>query len=192
MTVEHPRRTVRADVGPPERLAHWQLGLPMARGHLARYVCADRCVRGSDAVADVACGIGYGASLLNAAAYHGYDRSSVAAEAQALYGWRSDRTFYGTDLDDPRWQPACDVDVTVCFETLEHLRDPQRVAQRLARWTSRVIVVSVPSIPTVGINPYHLHDIDVDELPGWFPNFEPVDRWDQVDEDAVVWTLHAR
>jgi hypothetical protein len=151
-------------------------------GHVARYRYAARYVRPSDTVKDVACGVGYGATLVPCRRYLGYDKPEVTAVIGHPGQW------IGCDLDDPAWFPA-ETDVALCFETLEHLADPARVAGALAESTRRVVVVSVPSVRSVGINPYHRHDLPPRSVPPLFAGFAVAQTWSQVDEQAVVWLL---
>ena len=150
------------------------------RGHLERYAYAGRQVRAGETVNDIACGIGYGATYLLHAVYRGYDRPGVFAPFRA--------TFIGCDLDDPDWRPK-PCDVTVCFETLEHVQDPAHLAAVLCETTRRAILVSVPVVPTRHLNPHHLHDFSRAEIPPLFPGFRIADEWAQPSDSAHVWTF---
>ena len=112
-------------------------------GHVARYQYAAQHVRKGDRVNDIACGTGYGAVLLPGCRYRGYDRPGVP-----------DTSFPGdfrpADLDDPYWAPAR-ADVTVCFETLEHVKDPARLARVIATTTGRTIFSQRLSVGVVAM-----------------------------------------
>jgi hypothetical protein len=60
------------------------------------------------------------------------------------------------DLDKADTLPA--VDVAVSFETVEHLEDTERFVSLLREATGRLMILSAPVMPTVGINPHHKHD----------------------------------
>lgn len=150
-------------------------------GHIARYEYAARHVRDGETVNDIACGSGYGATLLLRGPYRGYDRAGVPDASFP-------GSFHAADLDDPEWTPSA-ADVTVCFETLEHVKDPARLAAVIAATTRRAIVVSVPVVPTKHLNPHHLHDFTGDDIPPLFPGFEVVDEWPQPEEFSHVWLL---
>jgi hypothetical protein len=153
-------------------------------GHVARYMWAAQHVQAGETVNDIACGVGYGSTFFLRGPYRGYDRPG--APDPQFPG-----SFHAADLNDPGWEPAV-ADVTVCFETLEHVKDPARLAAVIARTTRRLIAVSVPVVPTKHINPYHLHDFTAEEIPPMFDGFEIVDEWPQPEELAHVWLLGRR
>lgn len=153
-------------------------------GHVARYRYAARHVRAGDTVNDVACGTGYGAVLLPGCRYRGYDRAGVP-------DLRFPGAFHAVNLDDPAWVPES-ADVTVCFETLEHVKDPARLARVIGETTERAIVVSVPVVPTRHENPHHLHDFTERDIPPLFAGFRVVDEWAQPEELSQVWLLERR
>jgi hypothetical protein len=151
-------------------------------GHVARYRSAAESVREQHTVKDVACGVGYGAALISCHRYIGYDKPEVIGGIEFPGQW------VGCDLNDPAWWPV-ETDVTLSFETLEHLEDPARVAAVLAESTRHLIIVSVPSVRSVGINPYHLHDFTGPEVPPLFVGFDAIDEWHQAEEQTIVWWL---
>ncbi len=154
------------------------------KGHVARYTYAARHVRAGETVNDIACGVGYAATLFLRGPYRGYDRHGAPDP-------RFPGSFHTADLNDPVWEPA-PADVTACFETLEHVRDPARLARVIARTTRRLIAVSVPVVPTKHINPYHLHDFTTGDIPPLFAGFDVVDEWPQPEELAHVWLFERR
>jgi hypothetical protein len=153
-------------------------------GHVARYLYAAKCVRDGETVNDIACGTGYGATLLLRGPYRGYDRPGIPDPSFP-------GSFHAADLDDPSWVPDM-ADVTVCFETLEHVKDPARLAAVIAETSRRAVVVSVPVVPTKHLNPHHLHDFTTADIPPLFPDFEVVDEWAQPEELSHVWLLERR
>lgn len=134
-------------------------GRPTA-GHEARYALAAGFLRPGDIVVDAACGIGYGALLLDAhgdVTYYGVDRdTSVVAVKE-----HSRRTFIQADLQE--WQPDFDFDVVVGFETIEHLEDYGMYLD-WARRVKRFVIVSVPIVPTKDDNVFHFHDFKRDDI----------------------------
>lgn len=136
-------------------------------GHTQRYELAASLLQPGDRVLDAACGIGYGAEILHTHGprhtYEGIDRDGVDAR-YLKYGW-----FTHTDLNT--WQPTDTTwDVAISFETLEHLADPQHLADVISH-ARRVLCISVPTQPTKHFNPYHLHDFTVDDIPAMFPDW---------------------
>lgn len=153
-------------------------------GHVARYQYAAAQILDGETVNDIACGTGYGATLLLRGPYRGYDRPGIPDPAFP-------GTFHAADLDDPAWRPD-PADVTVCFETLEHVKDPARLAAVIAETSRRAIVVSVPVVPTKHLNPHHLHDFTTADIPPLFPDFTVTDEWPQPEEVSHVWLLERR
>jgi hypothetical protein len=129
-------------------------------GHEARYALAAGFLRPGDVVVDAACGIGYGALILDVhgdVTYYGVDRdtSIVAVEEH------SRRTFIEADLQS--WQPSFEFDVAVGFETIEHLENYD-VYIEWARRAKRYIIVSVPVVPSKHENVFHFHDFERDDI----------------------------
>jgi hypothetical protein len=151
------------------------------KGHTVRYLYAARHVRDGETVNDIACGVGYGSGFFLKGPYRGYDRPGVPDTSFP-------GSFYAADLDDPDWEPSR-ADVTVCFETLEHVQDPARLAAVIGRTTRRAVVVSVPVVPTKHLNPHHLHDFTAQDIPPLFDGFTVVDDWAQPEELSHVWLL---
>lgn len=152
------------------------------RGHVERYELAASMIRPGDTVLDAACGIGYGGIVLaeNAPAhtYWGADRSTPDLLDPAR--------FLHVDLDT--WEPDFTFDVALCFETLEHLADPARFAQIILR-ASRLVVASVPTVPTKATNPYHLHDFTVDTAAALFTSGRIVDVIPQPAEVSHIFVI---
>jgi len=142
-----------------ERVTPEMFGRPTA-GHEARYALAAGFLRPGDVVVDAACGIGYGALLLDAhgdVTYYGVDRdTSVVTVAE-----RSRRTFIQADLQT--WQPPFEFDVAVGFETIEHLENYEAYLDWVRR-ARRFVIVSVPIVPSKRVNPFHLHDFERDDV----------------------------
>jgi len=161
----------------------------MAAGHRQRYELAARWCHPGYVVNDVACGIGYGAMAFDRVQYHGYDLPGIADDRYEVVNGTT--RFHPCDLDDPTWHPQDVADVTCCFETLEHVKDPPALAHVLAENTRHFILVSVPTQPTMADNPTHLHDFTVEDIPPLF-GWSMVMRWTQPEELAHVWLLACR
>lgn len=161
--------------------------LSVAGGHFYRYQLALDLLQSGDVVADIASGIGYGSAILTRPGvdYIGVDK----IEPDEKFA-RNGTFVSGVDLD--KWQPDFDWSVSVSFETLEHVADPQRLAGILKR-ADRLIVLSTPTRPTKHVNPYHLHDFTVDEVLAMFDDWELVHLEDQPNElsHIFVWQRHA-
>jgi 2-polyprenyl-3-methyl-5-hydroxy-6-metoxy-1,4-benzoquinol methylase len=102
------------------------------------------------------------------------DRADAIDSEFLPYGW-----FTAADLD--AWEPSIRFDVAVCFETLEHLSEPARLARVLCQ-AQRLAVVSVPTVPTKHMNEFHLHDFTVESLLKLFPWYDSVEVIPQPEE----------
>src|SRR3954467_9721959 len=92
-------------------------GRPTA-GHEARYALAAGFLRPGDVVVDAACGIGYGALVLDApddVTYYGDDRGPPRGPVEGHERRPVIKANVGV------WQPAFPFDVAVGFETIEHV-----------------------------------------------------------------------
>lgn len=152
-------------------------------GHVYRYLLALDWIERNQKVIDVACGVGYGARILadKNVDYFGVDKIQ-ADESYIRYGnW-----LFGVDLNTHRlnWKG----DVAICFETLEHLENPQHLADELMA-SAPLIIVSVPTRPTKHLNEYHLHDFTVDDIIAMFNNVELVYIEDQPEELSHIFVF---
>lgn len=147
------------------------------KGHLDRYEWAAEWLFPGERVLDVACGIGYGASVMLdrlSFEYVGADKIEPATEFAGLGEFHS-----GVDLDS--WIPGFEWDVSVCFETLEHVKNPEHLASQVER-AKRLLIVSVPTRPTKHFNEYHLHDFTVDDVLELFADHRLLEMRDQPEE----------
>jgi 2-polyprenyl-3-methyl-5-hydroxy-6-metoxy-1,4-benzoquinol methylase len=153
-------------------------------GHVYRYNLAADLILEGERVLDVACGIGYGAGILQSKhviKYVGVDKMDIPDD------FKKHGTFLsGVDLDV--WEPSLEWDVSVSFETLEHVKEPQRLANILKR-ASRLIVLSTPTRPTMHMNPYHLHDFTVDDVLTMFDDCRVVSVEDQPKELSHIFVF---
>jgi len=145
----------------------------IAQEHWHRYAFARSLARGRR-VLDVACGEGYGSAWLarEAADVTGVDIDARAVgHAAATYRASNLRFAVGSATALPL--PAASVDAVVSFETLEHLpREAQ--AGMIAEFDrvltpTGILVLSSPNRPQYSDargyrNPFHLHELDRDEL----------------------------
>jgi 2-polyprenyl-3-methyl-5-hydroxy-6-metoxy-1,4-benzoquinol methylase len=153
-------------------------------GHVYRYRLAADYLLPNERILDVACGIGYGAQVMAETKdfdYSGVDKIEPADTFRA-YG----RFLSGVDLDE--WSPDFVWDVSVSFETLEHVRDPQRLAENLML-AKRLIICSTPTRPTKHMNDYHLHDFTVDDVIALFDGWELRHIEDQPEELSHVFVF---
>ena len=153
-------------------------------GHVYRYELAASWLKPGERVLDVACGVGYGAKLmsdLRPVKYVGVDKIVPAPEFAGLGQFHA-----GVNLDE--WVPDFAWDVSVCFETLEHLENPQHLADQVAK-AKRLVIVSVPTRPTKHFNEYHLHDFTVDDVLTMFAGCEVLHLEDQSEELSHIFVF---
>lgn len=151
------------------------------KGHVYRYQLAERFINEGDIVYDIACGIGYGSKILteNKKIYYvGIDKIDPAPAFEQYGKFKSkDLNEYSGDGD--QW------DVSVSFETMEHIEDPTKFANTLKQ-ASKNIILSVPTIPTKHLNQYHLHDFNVDDILNMFKDWHLVHLESQPEEYAHI------
>lgn len=136
-------------------------------GHSFRYLLARGFVLPGETVLDAACGVGYGANILakNAKMVYAIDGDPEALTVARRHYDATNVCWQQSDLDERDELPL--VDVAVSFETIEHLEDPGHLVSSLREAAARLIILSAPVIPTVGINKHHKHDISpVPDQPG--------------------------
>jgi 2-polyprenyl-3-methyl-5-hydroxy-6-metoxy-1,4-benzoquinol methylase len=134
--------------------------------HLERYHYAgSHLVPG--AVADVACGVGYGSHLLATKYAQGISNiKAVDIDAESIAYARAHYQhtlidFINSDaLSFVAGEPLHNI---VSLETIEHLPDPQRFINHMASQlvSGGRFVASVPITPSMDANPYHLQDFSV-------------------------------
>lgn len=120
--------------------------------HIERYEWAVQRIKGK-VVANAACGTNYGSELLKIPTrlVIGFDRNDSALGIAR----DRDRLFHiKRDIQDETFDGF---DTLVSLETIEHLVDPYAFLENLST-TIKELVISVPIIPTVGSNEFHLHD----------------------------------
>lgn len=134
--------------------------------HMHRYLFAAQCVRGLD-VLDIACGEGYGSTLLaaRAASVVGVDVSSEAvAHAERKYSLKNLRFQTGDCRSIPI--EASSVDVVVSFETIEHLEEHEEYMLEIRRVLKPggLLIISSPNREKyegrgVEKNPFHKKEL---------------------------------
>jgi 2-polyprenyl-3-methyl-5-hydroxy-6-metoxy-1,4-benzoquinol methylase len=135
-------------------------GSLLALTHVHRYELAARLLSGRRTV-DLCCGTGYGSAILarSASRVTAVDRNPDALaevpDDQAIEPVQADAVEFLSGLG------ADDCDAIVCFEGIEHVEDPDALAEELARLAAHgvAVVISLPN--SVGFderNPYHVTD----------------------------------
>ena len=136
--------------------------------HVERYEFAARVAQ-AGRLLDLACGVGYGTQLLlernpSLGPALGVDVSPEAiAHAEARYGGPRARFVAADALS---FRDADRFDTIVSLETLEHVEDPEALFAHLVSMLrpGGVLVASVPTTPSVDLNPHHRHDFSEDSF----------------------------
>lgn len=164
-------------------------GVPgeIAYEHVHRYAFARRFAKGRR-VLDAACGEGYGSALLadTAATVLGVDLdAATVAQARERYAARANLSFEAASVTALPLAEAS-VDLVVSFETIEHIGtdDQLRMLAEFRRVLTPdgLLVLSSPnrveySERTGYRNPFHVHELDRDELASLLRKDFPNQRW---------------
>lgn len=120
--------------------------------HVARYEFAAKLVRKHARVIDLACGIGYGCAILADAGHSvvGIDRSAVAIDYGRAHFRRGKVALRAGDVMEAAGYEPNSFDAAVCFETIEHLKDPLPMLQALHQVAPRLIA----SVPNEAVFPH--------------------------------------
>ncbi|PJE65270.1 class I SAM-dependent methyltransferase, partial [Candidatus Saccharibacteria bacterium CG10_big_fil_rev_8_21_14_0_10_47_8] len=142
-------------------------GSMMYAEHMVRYQAAGSLVK-DKVVLDIACGSGYGSSILarQAARVMGVDLSEPAIEyAQQNYGAANIGFRVGDATDIPIGDES--VDVVVSFETIEHIPDYKKFLKEVRRVLKAegLFIVSTPNDKEFpeGAD-FHAHEFKQEEL----------------------------
>lgn len=170
--------------------------------HVHRYAFACRFARGRR-VLDAACGEGYGSALLAQAARNvvGVDiEAQAVAHAAQRYRDRASLRFAAGSVTELPLDDAS-VDLVVSFETVEHLAagDQPRMLREFARVLAPggLLLLSSPnrveySDARAYSNPFHLHELDRDELAVLLGEAFPARRWyrQRLWMGSTIWSEH--
>ena len=130
--------------------------------YIERYSFAAQHIKGKK-VLDIACGSGYGTTILAQASLGdikciGVDIDKDVIEYAIRRHRRTGLDFYACNAME--FKSAEKFDTIVSIETIEHLPDPTAFIDHLSDLLADhgVIIASVPVTPSVDGNPYHLND----------------------------------
>lgn len=113
--------------------------------HTARYEWVAKNLPDSSVVIDLACGVGYGANIMASAGHKvlGLDIDEEAIN-YAVTNWSHDNAQFGLMDASKGSGKIGDFDVAVCFETIEHIKDPRPLLRSL-RASANLLIASVPN-----------------------------------------------
>jgi len=132
------------------------------REHLIRYVLAMDSITNKD-VLDVACGSGYGMYLMSylAKSVSGYDYSQEAIDEAKQFSYKCDTCLEIRNLEEDKSlsnDKHEKFDVITCFETIEHVVNPEILLKNLKEATKEdgTIYISTPNdIEKTDSNEWH-------------------------------------
>lgn len=144
--------------------------------HLQRYQVVEKAIGIEDSVLDLACGSGYGASILSRRTKGKVTGGDVSAETvrRCSQEWNSQPNLEFKVLDGTRLEfPDNTFDKVVSFETIEHTREFEKMLSEFNRVLKPggIIFLSTPNITVnspggLVTNPYHTQEFDFTQFSG--------------------------
>ncbi len=182
-----------------ERFLPWISGAQIHYEHLHRYAFATQFVK-SKKVIDLACGEGYGSSMLASEAEYvvgiEIDRNTVE-HARTKYTRNNLEFIQGSILSVPVEGERL-FDVAVCFEGIEHVAEHDKLLSEVKRLLKEdgIFVVSTPNkalysdTPAFN-NPYHVKELYLDEFTNLLRrHFKYFQLWGQrVYAGSNIWSI---
>ena len=155
-----------------ERLIPTQCGdsIGAMREHVARYNFILKYVIDKN-VCDAACGSGYGMSLMSYVAKKltGWEVDKEAIDYCKQLAYYCPTKFKNVDLN--RKLPKSKFDVLVSFETVEHLKNPEKFIKESAE-VCDTFIFSVPNVRYDKVeNEFHLHSFTLEEVKEMFGKY---------------------
>jgi SAM-dependent methyltransferase len=140
--------------------------------HVERYRFALDQIREGEVVVDAACGSGYGTELIadKAAQVIGLDISDHALHYAIRHHKRTNIEYRQANFDLPIPLPSLTFDAIVCFETIEHVSNPDQLVSELHRILKPdgLLILSSPdravSERLHHRNKFHVHELSRLEL----------------------------
>ncbi len=148
-------------------------GQDLIKRHIDRYVWASGYVNDKDTVLDVACGSGYGTSILakKGGFVVGADNNEEAIEyADSRYS-QSNIQFWWTNLNNYHSIIANDgfYEVIVCIETIEHLQKENadnllKIFSESLKNNGKLVLTTPNGVLSDGTNEFHIKEYTIDEF----------------------------
>jgi|WetSurSiteA1Bulk_404760.scaffolds.fasta_scaffold14390_2 2-polyprenyl-3-methyl-5-hydroxy-6-metoxy-1,4-benzoquinol methylase len=126
--------------------------------HYVRYKYAANFVKDNQRILDIACGVGYGSSLLahesGAGQILGVDLSAEALDFADRIFKHDKITFMQGDCLDSSLFENSQFDLIVSFETIEHVEDDMTLLQNFCKWLKKdgVLIGSAPNQDVMPFN----------------------------------------
>lgn len=147
--------------------------------HYMRYHFARQNVKGL--VLDVSCGCGYGTYMLTQKTPDvdqviGLDISQEAIDYANAHYKNDKNKFICSSVKDFTYDKP--INYAVSIETIEHLENPAELADLFRRVNVDEALITYPSRKTTHYNPYHFHDLNIDDIKSIFsPHYVVFDQY---------------
>ncbi len=147
--------------------------------HIRRYTLASNWVQ-NKVVLDLACGEGYGSSMLAARAKEviGIDLCKETIAAATRKYAKNHLTFEVGSMTHFPFNGGKTFDVIVCFEALEHIQEHEECFSEIKRHLKPggLLILSTPNRPVYSPpggnqNPFHFKELDYEELQTLFGRY---------------------
>src|SRR5689334_8905078 len=137
----------------------------MYQEHIARYLFASQ-ITANKAVLDIGCGVGYGSQRLGelgAASVHAFDLSEDAIRHARIH-YAHPHVHYEV-ANAESFAVGRKFDVAVCFELIEHVRNPRAVMKNIkkALGNDGVLIMSTPRALERKRTHFHEHEFGLEE-----------------------------
>jgi len=137
----------------------------MYQEHIARYLFASQ-ITANKSVLDIGCGVGYGSQRLGelgAASVHAFDLSEDAIRHARIHYSHPNVHFEVANAES--FAANRKFDVAVCFELIEHVRNPRAVMKNIkkALGDDGILVMSTPRALEEKRTHFHEHEFGLEE-----------------------------
>lgn len=133
--------------------------------HYMRYHFARQSVYG--VVLDISCGCGYGTYMLTqktpgVSHVIGVDISHEAIDYANKHYKNSKNEFICSSIENFTYDKQ--INYAVCIETIEHLENIEEMVNLFERLKIDEVLITYPTRKTTHYNPYHLHDLNINDI----------------------------
>lgn len=152
--------------------------------HIRRYAAIRRFIYGR--VLDFACGCGYGTYLLSnspeISEIIGVDKDSVSID-WAKQEYASEKCKF---ICDDVLNLAGPFDTLVSLETIEHFQDDAIFVRVLEKYQINQLILSYPSKKSTHFNPFHVRDLNIQQVCSSFNEFILYHKFSMGDVDFLL------
>jgi SAM-dependent methyltransferase len=151
--------------------------------HITRYTFATKYCK-DRVIVDLGCGSGYGSKILadkRVKKIYALDIDQEAINYAKKNYFHTNIKYICSAVENTRLPKRC-ADVVVCFETIEHLVNPEKLMTEIKRILkpSGILIISTPNKDTsFNDNPYHLNELDMKKLDILLSDFNHIQYYGQ-------------